>query len=57
MKLTAAVLCVDCNEVYDGLMYRVCPACASAQHMRIQHLLDNAGVIQDDLEKSKKEKK
>lgn len=35
MKLTTAVVCTKCTEVFDSQLYRVCPACAGQDSYRV----------------------
>ena len=49
MKLTNSLLCLDCEEVYDGSIVShnsACPACASSAYIAIGTIL---GKLTDDL--------
>ena len=39
MQLGNARICIDCDEVYDMMMYQQCPACGSRQSAALQRWL------------------
>lgn len=35
MNIRSALLCIDCDEIFDATEHKNCPCCTSSQHVAI----------------------